>query len=761
MPFQACHVALGSHGGLPRPLRACAHTLLSRLAIFLLPCLLLSATLARSEDDPAAKAQPQQADDDRRDADEGRPAGLLVPISVPITSSSELEAERAIDHAVQRLKREASPEGPDPILILEFVPRAGTGAGTRFTRAYDLANYISELKNIRTIAYVPRSLSGHAVLAVMACEHVFMAPDASIGRAGTDEDSNSPIDELITSGYRIMAEKRRTFPVAVALGMLDKNYEVLVVSTEDGEEIILRRDLESLLENTSVESRRVIVPRGEVGWFSGTEARNLGFVRFKPATRKDVADRLELPESALTPGFDYSGELNPRVLTVKGYINSKMSDTRRRMIENCLREDVNYIGFWIDSGDGDVDAAIELASAISQLDSTEVRTVAYVPYEAQGAGAIVAVACDDIVMGPKAKLGMGDAEWTPEQVSDVATFVRGQLAVSKKSSWSLLAALFDPSLRVNAYRHKENNRRAYFSQEELDAELNAGDWKLDQRLTAEGETLTVEGSQAAELGLASDTVKEFSEFKALENLADDVTMVEPGWAEDLVDILTTPQVAALLLLIGLVGMYAEVQLPGVGIGGFIATVAFVLFFWANYMEQTANTLEILLFLVGVSCLVLEVFVIPGFGIFGLGGGVMIITSLVLASQTFVLPGTPAEITQLRDSLLVVGSSGVAFVGLAMLMRRYLPHTPLFRHVLLEPPGADHPESLDQRESMADFRHLVGQRGTAATQLTPAGKARFGDELVDVVSDGDLIEKGESVSVAEVHGNRVVVTSVKE
>lgn len=694
------------------------------------------------------------------------PAGALVRISLPITKSTERTAKRSIQLAMEQLtEKYAAKDGSRPKLILEFVSGVEAGAGSQYGLAYDLARFLAsrEMAGVETVAYLPGSVSGHAVLVVAACEQVIMAADAEIGRAGRDEDPTKPIEKAIVEAYREISKKRRTFPVAMALGMLDKQYEVLRVETESGPELVFRRDLEALLERVSEvpgASRQVLVERGEAGWISGRRARSLGLVKLLAADRRAVAEALDLPLSAVAVSPLATQDTRARMLRVTGYVDAKTSNTRRRMIGNCVRDDINYICFWIDVSGGDLQSTLELASTIASLDSQKVRTVAYVPNGAQGVGAIVALACDEIVMRPAATLGGGEMELTREEIDEVTGFLRDEVAQRKQRRWSLPASMFDSELVVDAYKHKSSGRRACFSEEELKtSQRDPNAWRRDRTVSAPGETLVVDGELAVELELAGGVVESFDEFKAREQLEGDVSLVEPGWTEQLIDVLTSPQVASLLLLIGLVGMYSEVQLPGIGVGGFVATVAFILFFWANYMEQTANTLEILLFLVGVACLVLEVFVIPGFGIFGLGGGLMVIVSLVLASQTFVLPGTNAEIHQLRDSLLVVGGSGVAFGGLAMLMRRYLPHTPLFRHVLLEPPGGDGPEGLDVRELMADFRDLIGQQGTVATQLSPAGKVRFGDRLVDVVSDGDLIEKNATVVVSEVHGNRVVVKAV--
>ena len=168
----------------------------------------------------------------------------------------------------------------------------------------------------------------------------------------------------------------------------------------------------------------------------------------------------------------------------------------------------------------------------------------------------------------------------------------------------------------------------------------------------------------------------------------------------------------------------------------------------------------MLFGAGVSCVALELFVIPGFGIFGLGGGAMVILSLVLASQTFLqLPQNEYQLSEFRDSLLVVAAGGAGLVAAIVMFRRYAHRAPIVRNVMLAPPEGEELDELQQREAIVEWEYLRGKRGTTTTKLTPAGKARFGDQLVDVVSDGELIPPGTDVYVVEVRGNHVLVDRV--
>ena len=239
----------------------------------------------------------------------------------------------------------------------------------------------------------------------------------------------------------------------------------------------------------------------------------------------------------------------------------------------------------------------------------------------------------------------------------------------------------------------------------------------------------------------------------------DPALVEPGWAHVLIDALNSPGLSLLLLLIGGAALYAELQSPGIGVGGLISAVCFLLYFWIAHLGGTAGWLEVLLFLAGLICLLIEVFVLPGTAVFGLAGGGMIITSLVLASQTFVLPRNAYQMTHVRNSLLLLTTAGAGIVVLAVLINRYLPHAPMFNRLMQAPPTPEEVSILNQRESVAHLGHLLGALGRTTTPLLPSGKAIFDDQIVDVIADGEVVERNQQVRVVEVRGNRVLVRQV--
>jgi membrane-bound serine protease (ClpP class) len=447
-------------------------------------------------------------------------------------------------------------------------------------------------------------------------------------------------------------------------------------------------------------------------------------------------------------------------VALEGPITPSLVSRTQRTIENQIRDHgVNFICLSIDSPGGSLSDSMNLANFLADQDPAKVRIVAYVPTTARADAALVAMAADQLVMNHDAVLGgEGDAVFSAEDIKLTHETLRDSLAPKKGRPWSLTAALIDPELRVFRYTNRQSGMAEYFSEEELAEQTDPETWNRGAEVTRAGEPLRVTGDRAGELGIARHVVQDFAGFKHAYALEGDMALAEPSWADFLIDALAAPAVAWLLLLIGGAALYAELQAPGIGVGAFVAGICFLLYFWSKHLDGTAGWLEVLLFMAGVCCILLELFVLPGSAIFGLGGGLLIIASLILASQTFVVPHNEYQMRELRDSMLGLLAVGVGIGVAAMFMRRYLPHTPLFSNLMLEPPSDAEREDLAHREALVDFGHLLGQRGVATTQLTPSGKARFAGELVDVIADSEVIGRGTEVVVTEVQGNRVVVRS---
>ena len=730
---------------VPRPVRFSAGEILVGLAVLLGGSLIVAG-------EPSPQADKVSDGGAIPVDDELVRFGWTMKLHLPIDG----QTYRRVQRFVMETQNRASETGRQPVLIFELkvLPdQSEFGRGTEFGEAYQLADFLSgpKLGKAVTVAYVPQSIQGHAVLVALACDEIIMAPDAQIGSAGIDEPA---ITDTIRFAYEEIADRHKNVPGEVAMALVDNDIEVLKVETEQSTEYVTRDGLEKLKQRSSIQGEpEVLIGAGQPAEFSGREARQLGFVDYLAEDLLAVARALDLEPKAIQVDPSLGDEWRAVRVDLVGPVNAKAADDVQLLIEKAmLHEDVNFVCLWIDSAGGSLADSVRLANFLAMdLDSSAVRTVAYVPDQALADAALVALACDQVVMRPQALLGgEGASLFSESDVGQVQETIRGAIGPAKARSWSLPAALIDPDLevfrctRLGAMKYSE-----YFCDEELAEQADADQWEKGEQITVAGEPLQVNGREALEYWLANHTAESFGEFKRLYGLENDPDLLEPGWADFLIRQLASPHFSGMLLLIGFLALYVELQAPGVGIGGFFASVCFVMFFWSHYLGGTAGWLEVMLFVAGVSFLLLEVFVLPGFGIFGLGGGVMVIASIILASQTFVLPGNTYQFTQLQSSLLVLTGAGAGAIVAALLIGRWLPQLPAPANALET--GTD--------GAMATYDDLIGSRGTTSTQLTPSGKARVEGHLLDVIADCEVIERGTEIEIVEVHGNRVFVRAV--
>lgn len=699
--------------------------------------------------------QTAMAQDAKPAAQENR-VGKYVRVAAPLTDKTFERVKRTVETFVAETKK----RGEWPVLILEI-----ESGRTKFGDALDLAKYLTgpNLAGATTIAYVPKTLTGHGVLAALACNEIVLHRDAAnetteIGDAGEHETN---IDETMRAGYRQIAESRRTVPVPIALKMLDKSVELVEVETEKSREFALATDLPELKKTKAIGPPKTIIAAGTPGRFTAAKAKELGFAATLAADREELVRHLGLPRSVLQEDPSLDGEWRTVRVDISGPITNESIDRIVRLIDKQIEEaNVNFVCLWIDSPGGSPVASLRLANYLAGFDPAKRRTVAYVHKKARGDAAAIALGCDQIVMQHGASLGgSGEAEIDEDDVATVEATFR-DVAKRKHRSPALAAAMVNPAIVPYRYTRTDNGLVEFFTEKEAAALPDADKWRKGDAVKAADENLLLTADRAEELGVAHDVVANFSEFKSLYGLENDPQLVEPGWAQMLIDALNSPGVSLMLLLIGGAALYAELHAPGIGVGAFVGAVCFVLYFWSAYLGGTAGWLEALLFALGVLCLLMEIFVFPGMGIFGLGGGLLVIASLVLASQTYVIPRNEYQMEHVQTSLLtIVGAAGGIFVAAAV-MRRFLPHTPMFNRVLLAPPTGEELQRLSQRESLGRFEHLLNAKGTAYTPLVPGGKARIGEELIDVVADGgEFIDRGTPVEVVEIYGTRIVVRAL--
>ena len=460
------------------------------------------------------------------------------------------------------------------------------------------------------------------------------------------------------------------------------------------------------------------------------------------------------------------------LIRFEGEIEPMRREYLFRKLDEAEQEGANLVIVEIDSPGGYVDDSELIAARLRDIQWA--HTVAYVPREALSGAAISALGCDDIIMAPAARLGdagpifMGDDflfRHAPEKFrSDLVAFVR-QIAEAKGRPPALAEAMVDMDTVVYKWTNAATGQTAYMSATDVESLADAEQWQRGPLVqpSRKGLFLEVHGKEAVELGLAQGLAEGREQLKQRYQIEGDLRVLEHTGVDLAVYILNLPLITGLLFVLGLLALYVEFSSPGIGFGGLMAGLCFALFFWSRFLGGTADWLELVLFAAGVVFLLVEMLILPGFGLAGIAGMLLIFLSLLMAMQGFAIPETRRQMTIFANSMSVLAFSGVAFATGAYLLRRYFGTLPLFSQLLLHPPEASAQSaggagSATQGAGSEAERAepAVGDRGIAHTALRPAGKGRFGNGYLNVVTDSEFVKAGEAIEIIELRGSRVFV-----
>ncbi len=439
------------------------------------------------------------------------------------------------------------------------------------------------------------------------------------------------------------------------------------------------------------------------------------------------------------------------------------------------------IVFDVDTPGGRVDSAVNIIRAIQE---TQIPTIAFVNRQAISAGAMISIACNQIVMTSGGTIGdSAPVNVQGEEVGEKAiSYIQGTIratAERENRNPDIAEAMVDKELVLVKLKDGQIIKllpEEYATREEEGEEM--------QILCAQGKLLTLSTRQALEYRFAdaqAETLTEllaqyqivevagtkmplteeaimqrqreygFSEVNRLKTLTDaQVTKVRATLADKIVFFITNPFISSLLLSLGLLGIFIEIRSPGFGVPGLLGLICVGLFFGGHMLTRIDAGWAFLLFMLGIAFIALEVFVIPGFGIAGILGIV-----LMLGSVFFVFDGA----YNLRTAVLWLSVSVILTSGLIILAAFFLPETRLFQRFALA--TVMDTDMGYHSSSSEDFQAYLGKAGTALTPLRPSGTARIADKRVDVVTVGDFIPQNSNVRVVEVEGSKVFVEAVEE
>jgi membrane-bound serine protease (ClpP class) len=467
------------------------------------------------------------------------------------------------------------------------------------------------------------------------------------------------------------------------------------------------------------------------------------------------------------------------VITIDGQIDDYSKGVLLRRFEKARSLNADTVILQIDTYGGLVTSALEMSRFLKRQDNLHI--IAFVHDKAISAGAMIALACDEIVMSPGATIGdaapisispsgrlegLGPAERAKIESPLLADFYESAI---ENGHNPLLAEAMVAVGRVVYWIEGVDGSRRFVDEQEYAGLKDAG-WKpvagVPNPVDRADTLLTVHTDLAMKIGLArgiADDAHALAAARGCQVVAD----LSPGGGDRFVSLLSSNVARTVLLVVFLLSLYIGLHAPGHGAAEAVALVSLGLLVGVPMLTGYAQWWEILAIFVGLALLALEIFVIPGFGVTGMAGIVLLLGGLIM---TFVgnapgLPGLwklPAVREGVQSGVTVVIVGLVSTVLLATLLRRFLPKMPMFNRLILATPTGD-TVTVAPGTDPNDVWPFAGTIGVAVTPLKPGGSAEFpyADDrrTTAVVSDSGYIDAGTKVAVLAARGNRVVVRPV--
>lgn len=457
-------------------------------------------------------------------------------------------------------------------------------------------------------------------------------------------------------------------------------------------------------------------------------------------------------------------------LSIREEITPRLTLFAKRTIEKAKESGAEYIILDINTPGGRVDATVEICNELTGLE--KIRTIAFLNKEATSGGAFIAFACREIVMVSPSTIGSAMGIYAvpgeiPKPVEEKGqSYLRSKIrsfAAQQEHNPDLAEAMVDISVSLKWVAVKNRNgelvehrivRSENLQRERTEAREKDLTIEEIKDIVTDTKLLNLTDDEALKYGLAAAVVNNREGLFEYLRLKDpQIVEYEPTISEAVYNLITSPFVTTILLLLAVGGLYMEFTTPGFGVPGIVGCGALLLLLTIGFVLDTANVWTVLVVFAGIILLAVELFVIPGFGVVGVLGIVFVVAGIVLSLVPFYIPETPWEMDYFLATLRNVGIGMVCSVALVVILLKSMPHVPGLSRLALK---TEETAEKGFISSSAELRSLMGAKGAAITTLRPAGKAEFGDRQFQVVAEGEFIESGEKVEVIDVTENRIVV-----
>ncbi len=407
-------------------------------------------------------------------------------------------------------------------------------------------------------------------------------------------------------------------------------------------------------------------------------------------------------------------------------IDPGMNRRVKLALEKAQEISADLILIEMDTYGGAVNDADDIRTMI--LEST-IPVYVFINKDAASAGALISIATDSIYMAPGASIGAAtvvngtDGAAAPDKYQSYMRSMMRSTAEAKGRDPKIAEAMVDEKIKIEG-------------------------------ISEEGSVITFSVSEAIKYGFCEGEYNSIDEILQAQNLQNaEIINYEEDQIEQIISFFLSPAISGFLILIIIGGLYFELQTPGIGFPLLASIIAVILYFIPFYLSGLAENWEIFVFIIGVILLAVELFVIPGFGIFGVLGIVCILAGLVLGmlpNQNFDFEFVPAA--DLFGALLTVIIAAIASVGIVFWLTPKVNEWGAFKSISL----ATTQKRTDGYTSSSYSDSMVGKTGTVHSRLRPSGRILIDGEVYDAYSRGEFVEQGEKIIVISTEGTSLKV-----
>jgi membrane-bound serine protease (ClpP class) len=387
---------------------------------------------------------------------------------------------------------------------------------------------------------------------------------------------------------------------------------------------------------------------------------------------------------------------------------------------------VDVILIEMDTYGGAVTDADEIRTRILE---SKIPVYVFINKDAASAGALISIACDSIYMAPGASIG----------AATVVNGTDGAAAPDKYQSY------MRSMMRSTA---EATGRNPQIAEAMVDEKL------VVPGISDSSSVITFSVTEAIQNGFCEGEYTSAKEILAAQGLQSaEIIAYEEKTVDTIISFFLSPAVSGILILLIIGGIYFELQTPGVGFPLAVALTAALLYFIPYYLNGLAENWEILAFVIGIILLVVEFFIIPGFGVFGVAGIVLTLGGLVLGmlpNQAFDFELVPSS--QLFGALLTVILAALAGVGMVFWLTPKVNEWGAFKHLTL----ASTQDRSQGYTSSTYTEDMLGKTGKVHSRLRPSGKVEIEGEIYDAYSRGEFLEQGEAIEVISTEGTSLRV-----